>query len=239
MCRTRTTGNRDEELSEALRERYASVWEERRVDEEARVAWNGHVVEGDEVIMLLLGNEHRSIREGALRSSDGRNWNKHHWCFFVRVSKEEIVSEVRVRLHRTFRDPNITLAAPPFEVSQRGWGMFNIEAWIVLKEPYRWVVEGNNDVELSNEMKLNWMLSFTGRGKQGRIRAKVRKVESTDVSGFAEMQLGEESEEGDGDYEYGGEEEESSSSSSEEEEEDGEEGRMSPVRWPHMERGDV
>jgi hypothetical protein len=77
--------------------------------------------------------------------------------------------------HPTFRPPRLTLTEPPFEVRRRGWGYFNIEANIILKEPYSWVQDGTNVRRQS--LMLDWMLDFEGRGKQGRVRAKVKKVE--------------------------------------------------------------
>ena len=45
----------------------------------------------------------------------------------------------------------------------------------MLEDPYSWVQDGENISR--SEMTLDWMLSFEGRGAQGRVRAKVRKAE--------------------------------------------------------------
>jgi transcription initiation factor IIF auxiliary subunit len=135
--------------------------------------------------------------------------------------------------HPTFRPPRLTLTQPPFEVRRLGWGYFNIEADIILKEPYSWVQDNTN--ERRHMLKLDWMLSFEGSGQQGRVRAKVKKIED-DL-----MDLD------DDDESYRDEEEDESESDTEDQDEDDDEGEefitaeaqrrsISPTRWPHMDR---
>jgi transcription initiation factor IIF auxiliary subunit len=65
--------------------------------------------------------------------------------------------------------------APPYEVRRLGWGTFTIEAEIVLKEPYNWVID--NAGSRQPGLELTWTLDFEGRGRQGRVKAKVQKME--------------------------------------------------------------
>jgi hypothetical protein len=60
-------------------------------------------------------------------------------------------------------------------VRRLGWGYFTLEAEIVLKEPYKWIVgtAGNGQ----SSLELTWTLDFAGSGRQGRARAHVRRSE--------------------------------------------------------------
>lgn len=167
MCRTPTTASPDTQLACQLEQRYPTTYKERREEEE--VEKGQRMGEGGtEGVMILIGNRHR-IERGAETA------NTHDWTFFVRLSRPDIVEEVRVDLHPTFRPPRVTLREPPFEVRRLGWGVFTIDVKIVLKEPYSWVVGGENGRQ--RDLALDWELDFEGRGRQGRVRAKVRKME--------------------------------------------------------------
>ncbi|KAF2258212.1 hypothetical protein CC78DRAFT_537984 [Lojkania enalia] len=193
MCRSRTTASLDDGLKRILEARYPATYAERRAEEEAvRVGDSG--VEG---MVILIGNKHRLV-------SGVEEGNKHDWTFFVRLSRPEIVEEVRVHLHPTFRPPRVVLHRPPFEVRRLGWGFFNIEADIILKEPYSWVTDGDKRTRRPS-LTLDWLLRIEGRGKQGRVRTKVRKIEAE------QMDI----------------------------DEHVDEGRASPVSWPHMEDEDL
>ncbi|KAF2849499.1 hypothetical protein T440DRAFT_452310 [Plenodomus tracheiphilus IPT5] len=131
MCRTHTAAAPDKKLAKQLQTKYPSLYAERRVEEEvergSRIGRDG--VEG---VMMLIGNKHRLVR-GA------DDANEHDWTFFVRVSRPDLIQEVRIDLHPTFRPPRVTLRNPPFQVRRLGWGHFTLDVEIVLKEPYRWV----------------------------------------------------------------------------------------------------
>jgi hypothetical protein len=75
------------------------------------------------------------------------------------------------------------MRAPPYEVRRLGWGTFTIEAEIVLKEPYNWVID--NAGSRQPGLELTWTLDFEGRGRQGRVRAKVQKTGQPATEGVA------------------------------------------------------
>jgi hypothetical protein len=77
--------------------------------------------------------------------------------------------------HPTFRPPRVVLRHAPYEVRRLGWGYFTLEAEIVLKAPYTWIID--NSGTRQRGLELNWTLDFTDRGRQGRVRAKVKKLE--------------------------------------------------------------
>lgn len=214
MCRTHTAASADKKLAKQLEKKYPATYAERRVEEEvekgARIGRDG--VEG---VMLLVGNKHRLVR-GA------EDDNQHDWTFFVRTSRPDLVKEVRIDLHPTFRPPRLTLRNPPFEVSRLGWGHFTIQAQVILKQPYGWVIDNIGTTQ--SGLELDWTLSFEGRGRQGRMRAKVKKADTTSagsIPGAGQSlangpDLDDDDEDDDDDYE--GIDEESSSDDSEEEE---------------------
>jgi hypothetical protein len=52
--------------------------------------------------------------------------------------------------------------------------MFTLEATIVLQESHTWV--SNNSGARQSDLDLTWTLDFNGDGRQGRVRAKVKKL---------------------------------------------------------------
>lgn len=88
MCRTITTARPDPETKEMLMGKYPVLYD-KRAREEAELKSG----EGLEKFTVLVGNMHRLVeREGEVGG------NKHDWTFFVRFSKPEIVSSVKMRL---------------------------------------------------------------------------------------------------------------------------------------------
>jgi hypothetical protein len=61
-------------------------------------------------------------------------------------------------------------------VRRLGWGTFTLDAEIILKEPYSWVVDGRGTRQAG--LQLTWTLDFNGNGRQGRVRGKVKKYEA-------------------------------------------------------------
>lgn len=51
----------------------------------------------------------------------------------------------------------------------------------MLKEPYQWIVDSSGPTQPG--LELTWPLSFERRGRQGRVRAKVRQMEESPVDG--------------------------------------------------------
>ncbi|EAT87075.2 hypothetical protein SNOG_06011 [Parastagonospora nodorum SN15] len=152
MCRNYTNATPDEALAAHLKTKYPSLYEERRVEEEVeRGSRSG--TDGIEGIMILIGNKHQLVEE----ADDA---NEHDWTFFVRTSRPDLVK-------------HLTLRKPPYEVRRLGWGHFTLEAEIVLKEPYSWVVNDSGSRQAG--LELSWALNFEGGGRQGRVRAKVKK----------------------------------------------------------------
>ncbi|RAR14116.1 hypothetical protein DDE83_002534 [Stemphylium lycopersici] len=172
MCRTRTKASPDKSLARQLETKYPTTYMERRIEEEvdrgSRIGQDG--VEG---VMILIGNKHRLIRNSG-------SHNGHLWTFFVRTSRPDLIKEVHIYLHPTFRPHHHVLRNPPYEFEAEGWGTFEIHSKIVMKEPYSWIID--NAGTRQQGLQLSWDLDFEGRGRQGRVRAKVKKFVNDEVN---------------------------------------------------------
>ena len=171
MCRTSTIALLDHERVAGLEAKYPIAYASRR-DEAPFGAEDedGAIIE---TITVYIGNEHRLQRR---ESEEDRNI--HEWRFFVRASRTDIIEEGQVFLHPTFRQSSLVLQYPPYSIRRLGWGVFTINANIVLKVGYSWVspdAEDTSDGAVKGKLPLEWMLDFTGRGSQGRLRLKVKK----------------------------------------------------------------
>ncbi|EXJ90131.1 hypothetical protein A1O3_03200 [Capronia epimyces CBS 606.96] len=170
MCRTPTTASFDPARATALQRLYP-------VSYRAREAESGLAQEDDsgsdvEWLTVYIGNEHSLIR------AHGDSNNKHHWKFFVRPSRTDLIEEVQIFLHPTFRNPRVIVHNPPYEIRRLGWGYFTIFANVILKAGYSWVsVEAGDtpDGGRKGQLPLEWTLDFNRGGSQGRLRLKVKK----------------------------------------------------------------
>lgn len=183
MCRTQTSASINNNRVKELKRKYGQAYAERQAEEEADQA----NISGDQVqtLTLSIGNKHESI--------DSNNPNKHQWTFFVRPSRTDIIEEVHIHLHQTFRPPRIIRTRAPYEVTRKGWGTFTVLAYVMLKPGYSWVSEDAQDSPDGAEkgmLGLEWMLDFSrfeGRGSMGRLKLKVRNQRDWhDVSGEEE-----------------------------------------------------
>jgi len=100
MYRTQTVANVSQQL-ERESERAVSqiVRNARRRKDPVQRCQAGDSVE---ILTIHIGNEHRLIRTDESLSN-----NRHDWKFFVRPSRTDIIEEVQIFLHPTFRNPRI------------------------------------------------------------------------------------------------------------------------------------
>ncbi|KIW70585.1 hypothetical protein PV04_02841 [Phialophora macrospora] len=170
MCRTSTNSVPDPTRERALQRDYPSSYQVREIEsKEGEEDDFGSTVE---TLTVYIGNEHTEIR-----AAEGSN-NKHQWKFFVRPSRTDLIEEIQIFLHPTFRNPIIVLDRPPYAVTRLGWGYFTIYANVILKAGYSWLssdAEDTRDGAPKGKLPLEWQLDFNGRGSQGRLRLKVRK----------------------------------------------------------------
>jgi hypothetical protein len=168
MCRTSTTASFDGSRASKLLSQYPKTYKTRQAEEQVV-----EESESVETLTLYIGNTHTLIR-----NSDTESRNKHEWKFFIRTSRNDLIEEVQIFLHPTFRNSRIIQQWPPFEVRRLGWGTFDIYANVILKVGYSWVSSEADDAPDGGEnglLPLQWRLDFDGEGSQGRCRLKVKK----------------------------------------------------------------
>eukprot|EP00940_MAST-03C_sp_MAST-3C-sp2_P001435 g1435.t1 len=55
------------------------------------------------------------------------------WTMYVRGSND-FVDKVVFELHPTFSPPSVTVSSPPFEITRRGWGTFDVKVKVFTKD---------------------------------------------------------------------------------------------------------
>jgi hypothetical protein len=175
MCRTLTSALPDAQRDEVLRSKYPKSWNQRH--REAAVENNtessGSILQ---TITVHIGNRHTLVPS----REDGLAENQHEWTFFVKPSRTDIIEEVHIHLHPTFRQNHIVKKRAPYAISRLGWGFFTITASVVLKAGYSWVSEDaldSPDGAAKGSLPLEWTLDFDGfggKGSMGRCQLKVR-----------------------------------------------------------------
>ncbi len=83
---------------------------------------------------IIIGNMARYF--GKKRDEDGHT---HEWTCFLRPYKSEdlsvFVKKVQFKLHESYVNPVRVLSRPPYEVSETGWGEFEIIVKIFFHDP--------------------------------------------------------------------------------------------------------
>jgi hypothetical protein len=124
------------------------------------------------IITITMGNWHELVAE-----------HKHHWSFFVKPNRTDVISEVHFHLHESFEHPHKIMKKPPYMIHCKGWGFFTIEIDVILKAGFAWVSENARpglDGAQDSLLRLEWTIDFVsykGRGSQGKCRVKVRRIQ--------------------------------------------------------------
>ncbi|XP_065085009.1 YEATS domain-containing protein 4 [Ochlerotatus camptorhynchus] len=83
---------------------------------------------------LVYGNVARSF--GKKREEDGHT---HQWTVYVKPYHNEdmstYVKKIHFKLHESYANPNRVVTKPPFEVTETGWGEFEIVIKIHFHDP--------------------------------------------------------------------------------------------------------
>lgn len=171
MCRTQTSAVADVAREQALLAKYSDAYAKREDEEREDAALS----ESIQTITVCVGNHHSLVEPQEEGSS-----NTHEWTFFVRPSRTDVIEEVQIFLHHTFRQNRIIRQRAPYEVRRVGWGFFSIVACIILKAGYSWMsgdAEDAPDGAPKGMLRFEWLLdfqSFGGKGAMGRWRLKVK-----------------------------------------------------------------
>ena len=189
MCRTMTSASEDNPRSQQLRARYPKTWAERLAEDEDPL--RGELAEAIQTITVYIGNRHKLVRP----SVEDLPQNQHEWTFFVKPSRTDIIEEVHFFLHPTFRPNTVVRQRRPYELTRTGWGVFAVDATVVLKAGYSWVSEQARDAPDGaprGALPLEWMLDFEGfegRGSMSRLRLKVRNDRDWQAVGYGREEL--------------------------------------------------
>lgn len=190
MCRTMTSASEDARRAEELKSKYPRTWAEREAEDE--VSQGEEPIDTIQTITVYIGNRHRIVQPDV---DDGDlPQNQHEWTFFVKPSRTDIIEEVQIFLHPTFRPNTVVRQRQPYELKRIGWGVFNLEASVVLKAGYSWVSEQARDTPdgaPKGALPLEWLLDFEGfqgRGSMARLRLKVKNDRNWQAGGGNEEQ---------------------------------------------------
>lgn len=105
MCRTPTTASLDTGREMALRQSYPVLYQSREA--ESRTVREDDFGSSIETLTVYIGNEHSLIR------TEGESNNKHHWKFFVRPSRTDLIEEVQIFLVRLISPSRHTQSQQP------------------------------------------------------------------------------------------------------------------------------
>jgi hypothetical protein len=190
----------NESLEAQLKAKYPELYRER--EEEEREVGDG---EGVETVTLYIGNTHSMVRaeddahhwhkwKFFIRPDRNDVIEEVH-VFLVSSHALDQISTIAPNMppasaqpisprltdtskHPTFRNPQLILQHPPYEVHRLGWGYFTIHTHVILKVGYSWVNSDADDAPDGGEkgmLPLEWTLDFDGPGSQGRCRLKIKK----------------------------------------------------------------
>ncbi|ORY67108.1 uncharacterized protein BCR38DRAFT_426106 [Pseudomassariella vexata] len=176
MCRMQTTASDNAQRAAHLKATYPQKWAERAAEVEADRERRAEGGDGIQTMTVYIGNRHETVSP----SGDDLMQNRHEWTFFVKPSRTDIVEEVHIFLHPTFRENHIIRQRPPYQISRLGWGIFTITASVILKAGYAWVsddAQDSPDGAAKGMLPLEWTLDFDGfggKGSMGRCKLKVK-----------------------------------------------------------------
>ena len=144
------------------------------------------------MMRVTYGNSHRYVRP-TVHPRSGRV-QEHLWTFFVHCSQEDVIEEVEMVLHPSFRNRHKRLRKPPFSTTHIGWGFFKIYAKIQLKKGWSWVDESGGRgswsspglPNLSRSLSLGWTLVF---GEGGGQSSMIRRITRQDPNQVEEVDL--------------------------------------------------
>lgn len=89
---------------------------------------------------IVYGNISKGF--GKKREEDGHT---HQWTVYVKPFNNEdmsaYVKKIHFKLHESYENPNRIITKPPYEVSETGWGEFEVVIKIYFHDPtiYKWV----------------------------------------------------------------------------------------------------
>uniref|UniRef100_A0A1Q3EZ26 YEATS domain-containing protein 4 n=1 Tax=Culex tarsalis TaxID=7177 RepID=A0A1Q3EZ26_CULTA len=125
---------------------------------------------------LVYGNVARSF--GKKREEDGHT---HQWTVYVKPYQNEdmstYVKKIHFKLHESYANPNRVVTKPPFEVTETGWGEFEIVIKIHFHDPTERPVTMYHILKLFQSPILDGEVTTTQlEGKKGLVSEQYEEI---------------------------------------------------------------
>lgn len=125
---------------------------------------------------LIYGNVARSF--GKKREEDGHT---HQWTVYVKPYQNEdmstYVKKIHFKLHESYANPNRVVTKPPFEVTETGWGEFEIVIKIHFHDPTERPVTMYHILKLFQSPILDGEVTTTQiEGKKGLVSEQYEEI---------------------------------------------------------------
>ncbi|XP_019535636.1 YEATS domain-containing protein 4 [Aedes albopictus] len=124
---------------------------------------------------LVYGNVARSF--GKKREEDGHT---HQWTVYVKPYHNEdmstYVKKIHFKLHESYANPNRVVTKPPFEVTETGWGEFEIVIKIHFHDPTERPVTMYHILKLFQSPILDGEVSHQLEGKKELVSEQYEEI---------------------------------------------------------------
>lgn len=138
---------------------------------------------------IIYGNIAYPLKDSE-RKPDTPPDHSHRWTIFVRDPTEAgdpsyFIKKVVFKLHDTYTNPSRTIEAPPFEVTETGWGEFEIAIRIFLAP-----VSGEKPLQIYHHLRLHpynhlGVGGYGGAGGFGAAGAQAQRAMAAAASASA------------------------------------------------------
>uniref|UniRef100_A0A2M4BYQ4 YEATS domain-containing protein 4 n=1 Tax=Anopheles marajoara TaxID=58244 RepID=A0A2M4BYQ4_9DIPT len=124
---------------------------------------------------LIYGNVARSF--GKKREEDGHT---HQWTVYVKPYHNEdmqtYVKKIHFKLHESYANANRIISKPPYEVTETGWGEFEIVIKIYFHDPTERPVTMYHILKLFQSPILDGEVSTQIEGKKGLVSEQYEEI---------------------------------------------------------------
>ncbi|XP_035772700.1 YEATS domain-containing protein 4-like [Anopheles albimanus] len=124
---------------------------------------------------VIYGNVARSF--GKKREEDGHT---HQWTVYVKPYHNEdmqtYVKKIHFKLHESYANANRIISKPPYEVTETGWGEFEIVIKIYFHDPTERPVTMYHILKLFQSPILDGEVSTQIEGKKGLVSEQYEEI---------------------------------------------------------------
>uniref|UniRef100_A0A182PKV2 YEATS domain-containing protein 4 n=1 Tax=Anopheles epiroticus TaxID=199890 RepID=A0A182PKV2_9DIPT len=137
---------------------------------------------------VVYGNVARSF--GKKREEDGHT---HQWTVYVKPYHNEdmqsYVKKIHFKLHESYANPNRIITKPPYEVTETGWGEFEIVIKIHFHDPTERPVTMYHILKLFQSPILDGEVSTQIEGKKGLVSEQYEELVFQEPTQLMQQQL--------------------------------------------------